>query len=124
MKTRQRILILFLIAAVLLAACAGSSGEESVAAPSMPASRDEADMAEEPASDGFGFDSDDGSIVNTTTSVEPAQQGNVQERLIIRTGQLDIIVEDTEATLDEIERRVNALEGWVVSSNVYQYSTP
>lgn len=44
----------------------------------------------------------------------------VQEQLIIRTGNLEVIVEDTEEAIDEITSRVNAAGGWVVSSNVFQ----
>ena len=44
----------------------------------------------------------------------------VQEQLIIRTGNLEIIVLETESTIDEIIQRANAAGGWVVSSNVFQ----
>lgn len=44
----------------------------------------------------------------------------VQEQLIIRTGNLEIIVEDTEEAIDVIARRANAAGGWVVSSNAFQ----
>jgi hypothetical protein len=49
-----------------------------------------------------------------------AQDGQVQEQLIIRAGEVDIVVEDTEAAIDEIARRAAAAGGWVVSSNVFQ----
>lgn len=45
-----------------------------------------------------------------------------QERLIIRTGNLSIIVADTEATIAQIVAMVEANGGWVVSSSLYQYS--
>jgi hypothetical protein len=44
-----------------------------------------------------------------------------QERMIIRTGQMSIVVADTEAALAEIARLAETLGGWVVSSNAYQY---
>jgi hypothetical protein len=85
----------------------------------MAPSGGEAEMEEAPV-EAFGFDSDEATIENTAGQGQP---GEAQERLIIRTGQLDIVVEDTEAAMRQIERLVNGAEGWVVSSNVYQYST-
>ena len=120
MKTRQKFLTLLLIVSVLLGACAG--GAETVSdresAPMAPIG-DTVEM-EESGGEAFGFDSDEATIANTATQGQP---GEAQERLIIRTGQVDIVVEDTEATMRQIERLVNGAEGWVVSSNVYQYST-
>jgi hypothetical protein len=46
------------------------------------------------------------------------QQGNVQDRLIIRTGNLALVVVDTEEAADEIGRLVAGMDGWVVSSNL------
>jgi len=47
-------------------------------------------------------------------------QDQVQERLIIRNGQMDIVVQDTEASLRQIATLAEAKEGWVVDSEVYQ----
>jgi hypothetical protein len=44
-----------------------------------------------------------------------------QERLIIRTGQMGIVVADTEMAMADITRLAETAGGWVVSSNVYQY---
>ena len=44
-----------------------------------------------------------------------------QERLIIRTGQMSIVVLDTEVALADMARLAERSGGWVVSSNVYQY---
>lgn len=46
--------------------------------------------------------------------------GPVQERLIIRSGELVVVIRDTEESLEEIGRMADAMGGWVVSSNVYQ----
>jgi hypothetical protein len=43
------------------------------------------------------------------------------ERLIIRNAWLDLVVPDTEATLDEINDLVDELGGYVVESNLNQY---
>lgn len=45
------------------------------------------------------------------------------ERLIIRNGNLDILVADTEATLAQISAVAEGLEGWVVSSSTNVYLT-
>jgi hypothetical protein len=45
-----------------------------------------------------------------------------QERLIIRTGQMSVVVLDTEVALAEITLLAEATGGWVVSSNVYQFN--
>jgi hypothetical protein len=44
-----------------------------------------------------------------------------EERLIIRTGNLDLVVEDTEAAMATIARMAEENGGWVVNSNVFQY---
>jgi len=91
----------------LLSACA-SELESGFAAP-------------EPA---LAFDSEEidlsSSISDTDNSQISSKLGQVQERLIIRSGQLDIIVRDTEDSLDEISRMADRMGGWVVSSNIYQ----
>lgn len=43
------------------------------------------------------------------------------ERLIIRNASLDIVVADTQATLDEITALVEDMDGYIVQSNVYRY---
>ena len=43
------------------------------------------------------------------------------ERLVIRTADLELIVPDTEAALDEIQSLAEELGGYVVSVNTYQY---
>lgn len=44
----------------------------------------------------------------------------VQEQLIIRTGDMEIIVEDTEEAIEGITARTIDAGGWVVNSNVFQ----
>jgi hypothetical protein len=123
MKTRQRLLTLLMLLALLLAACGGGaeSFDESVAEEPMAPPGDVLEAEESGGGEGFGFDGSDAPTTNTT--IPQGQPGEAQERLIIRTGQLDIVVADTEATMRQIERLVNGAEGWVVSSNVYQYSS-
>lgn len=96
--------LIIIIMVLNLAACARAQQESAADDSGAPSAGAEAPM--EPAAE------------------EPIAQDDlsngVQEQLIIRTGNLEIIVEDTEATIDEIARRINAAGGWVVSSNVFQ----
>ncbi len=49
-------------------------------------------------------------------------QDTAQERIIIRTADMSIVVVDTEAAMDTISQMVNENGGWVVQSSVFQYS--
>ena len=49
----------------------------------------------------------------------PAQQ----ERLIIRNGTLSITVEDTEKAISQIGSLAESMNGWVVSSNSFEYGS-
>ena len=62
--------------------------------------------------------------------MEVAQAGNSSnapvvpsQRLIIRTGNVDILVADTEETLAQIGRIAEQMEGWVVNSSTSRYQT-
>jgi hypothetical protein len=109
---------MFVLLALLLAACGGGAAQEMameapMAAPAM-------DMAaEEMAFDtggNAGFSEREFVAESSTTTDIPT------ERLIIRTGNLSIVVEDTEMAMKDIATLVEANGGWVVSSNVFQYS--
>jgi hypothetical protein len=112
MKTRVRIFGLLIVLLALLAACGGEEaamdeargdfGGESMAA--------EAPMEAEEGMD-FG-DVDDGTVTQT--------QLPAQERLIIRTGRISIVVEDTEMAMDDIVALAEAYGGWVVNSSLNQ----
>ena len=114
----RKFLVLILLLAVSLAAC-GASTESAMEAPA--AARDDFAYDEEAAPrESVAFS---GSAVDATarqTSDVPATQP--QERLIIRTGNLSIVVTDTEAAIAQITEMVEANGGWVVSSSLYQYS--
>ena len=124
MVSKKGFIFIFILGLVL-AACSGaaefSSGAE---APREMAVMDEAAEAEEMVADsavggedGAGF----GAAANSAASIE--QQAQIpQERLIIRTAELNIVVANTEASLSAITEMVEANGGWVVNSNLYQYS--
>jgi hypothetical protein len=123
----KRIFSLFFLI-ILLTAC--GSAAQSDRSFGLAGESDEF-YAEEPAREGFDVvgnaaapqSSADGAATNATqTNFNPAQQPEPQERLIIRTGNIDIVVEDTEARLAEIGRLAERLNGWVVTSEVRQTS--
>jgi hypothetical protein len=124
MMTRKNYFALFLLV-LLLAACGKSADQESAG--------DMAEFApmEAPAAGQDVYYDESGvafAEVNRVVSEEMAntapdsQTGLPQERLIIRTADLSIVVADTEEAIAAIARMVEENGGWVVSSSVYQYS--
>lgn len=101
----KRLMLLISLLAVLAAGCA-SSGDTS---------------AEPPMSggDAVASDTDDG---GQARGEEPGDDGLVDvgaaDRQVIRTGRIEIEVEDTRAAMDSIERMVGAGGGYVSSSIV------
>ena len=57
---------------------------------------------------------------DTDLSRTELELGQAQERLIIRSGQLNVVIRDTEERLEKIGQMAEEMGGWVVSSNVYQ----
>jgi len=110
---RKRHLLIILILTLLFTACA-TGGEDFASAPAAEPAVEEEAMAEAPersAADAAG----EGAF---STNAQAAQV-DVQEQLIIRTGRLDIIVEETEDTMDAIIALANESGGWVVSSSLF-----
>jgi len=109
-----RKIFILLIVAFLLAACGGGDESFSAVAP------------EESAGDfDFGGEAEEVAFTNTSSARDGTPGTNVpqaqtQERLIIRTGELNIVVEETEETMIEIIKLAERAGGWVVNSNVYQ----
>lgn len=99
---------------VLLAACGRSAAVES--------SREMAPAA--PAADSIAYEESGAAFTSSDTAntVVDTQSSLPQERLIIRTADLSIVVIDTDEAIAAITRMAEENEGWVVSSNVYQYS--
>ncbi len=99
---------------LLLAACSNSAAVES--------SREMAPAA--PAADSIAYEESGAAFTSSDTAnaVADIQSSLPQERLIIRTADLSIVVIDTDETIAAITRMAEENEGWVVSSNVYQYS--
>ncbi len=111
MKQWKKSLWWLFLAVFLVAACA--SQPESVLV-----ERDFAGEAGSTAADASTFAPSEPSAQNANLGANielPSQP------LIIRTGNLDIVVEDTDAAVAAITSLVNSMEGWVVSSNLYKY---
>lgn len=62
--------------------------------------------------------SQEGAATGDFDAADDAATQDVQEQLIIRTGTIEIVVENSEETIDAIGAQVNAAGGWVVSSNL------
>lgn len=118
MSTKKPLLWLFLII-FLLASCASQAEME------MAAGAPAYDTASSVDDSFYGAESEEGFYDQSTSNSAAASslpQGEIQERLIIRNGNLSIVVEDTEAALASISELASSSSGWVVSSNLYQYS--
>jgi hypothetical protein len=126
--TRKHLLTLFIFI-FLLAACS----QENSAMPSIDQSYGlDGDSGEFYAEESADFETaediapsasagDDAVGANIAqTNFNPAQQPETQERLIIRTGNIDIVVEDTEGSLTSIGRLADQLGGWIVNSEIRQ----
>lgn len=124
--TLQKGTVLFLLVALILSACASREYEQAAADRSYAVEAVEAERvvsgAPSAANDGAA-DSFDSDVATNFAAGESSSQAQAQERLIIRTGNLTVVVEDAEASLRQITSLANSLGGWVVSSNAYQYTS-
>ena len=107
---RRTILIGLVVISAFLSACAGGMDEASME-PSKDFFFEEEAMEESAGSEAPNFSAD-----TVQVAFESAQ---VQERLIIREGNMDIVVENTDDSLAEISRLADSNGGWVVSTNVF-----
>lgn len=127
------LLILFL---GLLAACSGGSYEDAQIMETSSMGNNtvyfeeaaeeemmEAPTAREPMADMDGEITFTGTMDDGTAAGEavPPLAQTQQERLIIRTGNLGLIVSDTEEAMADITHMTEQNGGWVVNANLYQY---
>jgi hypothetical protein len=123
-KNMSNSLILLLLASLVLGACAAaaSSSEsadsdiffaeaEGAIAVGMPASEPAADFAA----------SDDSFVSEEQARVGDSPQS--AERLVIKNANISIVVDDPAQTMDDIAALAEELDGFVVSSNLYQSTT-
>jgi len=129
--TRKHILTLFIFI-FLLAACGGgaksaesTNGRYGLADTGSSAAGDNfyADNPQTaPLADGIGADYANNSPTsyNQAQDIDQTQLPQSQDRLIIRTGNMEVVVEDTETSLAEIGRLAEQVGGWIVTSEVRQ----
>ena len=119
MRKKGVVLSIVLAASLFLGACAAKASDQSY---EMPASEPYYDyeMAEESmASEGMGV-ADDSSRSYTSGTGENAA---ASERMVIYNANLEIAVEDPITTMDNVVQMAEAAGGFVVYSNVYQFSS-
>lgn len=107
-KKAVAVFITILLGVAGLAAC-------GLAGPSMDEVQYSANTSAQPEmeeSAGLVADETDG-VTRSTTALDAPQQ----ERVILRDASMQIIVEDTEATIDVISTMANEMGGWVVTAN-------
>lgn len=121
---RKSIWIWLLLCVLALAACGGAAAESYRASSGDNAFYDYDEggiVSEEAAAEPPAYANDGSAAANPVTTDTILAQNQTVERLIIRNGTLNIVVTDTEATMQEISQLAQQREGWVVSSNVYDY---
>lgn len=107
---------LLLLALFIVTGCAGKAEDEFFASGEFDAGAPaEAPMAAESSAEGADLGAREFNASIANLQVQPDQ-----DRLIIRDGRMNIVVEDTEATLNTLGRLAVAKGGWVVSSEVYE----
>jgi len=119
MKRRIFMLVSLIAVALALVACGGRAAvSEEAVAPQAPPMAGDAYYAESAVSGEAAPVADAALPTDTGSGVKNA----MQERLIIRTADMTIVVPDTEAALAQIAQMAESGGGWVVSSNIYQSS--
>ncbi|MCC6605516.1 MAG: DUF4349 domain-containing protein [Anaerolineae bacterium] len=108
---------------LFLAACAASASyDEAASEPAVARDVSGGDtgdfFAEESVVEGETMDG--GFAMNTAAQTVDIQV--TQERLIIRTANMSLVVTDTDEAMDTISRMAEENGGWVVNSSVFQYN--
>ena len=107
------------VIAVLVLTAVGCGGM-SASAPSYDYAQ--AELASEPMAVGSAPMADEeGAYSGAGESRGMALNDTAVEQMVIHTGDLDLIVPDTEQAIDHIQGLIDDLEGYVVSMNTYQY---
>lgn len=121
--TNKKLFLPLFFLALLLASCAGASMSEAQFAYDTSSSGAVSAPGQPPmeAADGSEMAWNKGDNLAFASGEGAAGQANQVERLIIRTGNLRLVVTDTEETAADITRLAEQGGGWVVSANLYQY---
>ncbi len=136
MKKLTLITALMLILVITLVASCGSNAEKMaeeegiiLSTPDVKPGRPS--PGSEPAMD-TGWDSDEGIAVYkesevsggrgeaVTATTTDSSYGIGEDRMIVRTGDMAMVVEDVESSIDRIKQLAETYEGWVVSSSMWK----
>ncbi len=122
---KHRILFVFVLAVLVLAACGAKPtsvpaiepafGFEPDIAQAPPAALPESSSAQEEAARNAGADS--GGVVYDTGA--PASDPLVFDRMVIKNGEITLLVKDSDVALDGITQMVGDVRGYIVSSQIY-----
>jgi hypothetical protein len=115
-KKAAAVFITMMLGVAGLAACglAGPSMDRAqYSANTSPQSTAVPTMAAMEMEESAGLVADDADGATRSNTVDVPQQ----ERVILRNASIQIIVEDTEATIDAISTMANEMGGWVVTAN-------
>jgi hypothetical protein len=115
----KRIIVTLLLPVALLAGCAYGSADETMSESVRPEAAPQMAEMEMPVEEGaFGFRDD---AAYNQTALASQDTAGIQERIIIRTADMGIVVVDTEEAMKTISQMVEENGGWVVNSSVFQY---
>ncbi|MBI5842381.1 MAG: DUF4349 domain-containing protein [Chloroflexi bacterium] len=108
---KRKLLFAIVVSAFILAACGAAATEESRSYDALP----EAPMQEQYAME----------MPAPAATSAPSSAGNAAavERIVIQNADLAVVVTDVEKRMKEIEKMAQDMEGFVVSSNLYQSYT-
>jgi hypothetical protein len=91
----------------------GGGGDAATMAPA---------AAEAPAPD-MAYDATGNAVKSVESSAGSGQAAQTQERMVIQTADLAIVVNDPQVRMTEISKMAQDMGGYVISSNLYQTST-
>lgn len=129
MKSRSSLFMLFVVVAMVLAACGGAAATESPVEPELygfeepaaaPPSADKAGEAiAEQSVDSIGFP-----VAENTAYEVRNQSGNLtvlerSNRMIVKNADIRLLVEDTNSAIDRTTQIVGDSGGYIVSSRVW-----
>ena len=123
MRRKKTTLLLLTLFVLLMAGC-GAESDASFAGEAAPREQDleAGDFDEEFVTNSSASSPDRGALFDSAGFLTEPTNDAAQQRLIIRVGDLNLVVEDTESALTRISKFAEDGGGWVVSSGAYQYS--
>jgi hypothetical protein len=83
----------------------------------------QAPAAAEPPAPEMAYDAAGNAVKSVESSSSTGQADQGQERMVIQTADLAIVVNDPQTRMTEISKMAQDMGGYVVSSNLYQTST-